>query len=153
MPLKLNTGISRKVGQPNYGSVQASCFLEVELTSDVLQDYEKFRAQVRNAFGACEQAVEEQLATEPSPAASSSNGHSQNGQSSNGSGNGHVGNVRQATQSQVRAIKAIAGKQRIDVTSFLLNRHGCNSAETLTLKQASEVIDELKSQSGNGVAR
>ena len=33
MPLKLNVGVSRKVGLPDYGSVGASCNVEVELDS------------------------------------------------------------------------------------------------------------------------
>ena len=154
MPLKLNTGIARKVGQPNFGSIQASCFLEIELTSDVIHDYDRFQQQVRQAFHACEQAVEEQLADSQQPVEHSTNGHNSNRHNGNGNGSDSNGSVRGATQSQIRAINAIAGKQRIDITSFLLNRHGCKAVDSLTIKQASDVIDQLKSsQNGNGVGR
>ena len=36
MPMKLNVGVSRKVGLPDYGSVGASCNLELELDSGML---------------------------------------------------------------------------------------------------------------------
>ena len=36
MPLKLNVGVSRKVGLPDYGSVGASCNLELELDASMI---------------------------------------------------------------------------------------------------------------------
>ena len=36
MPMKLNVGVSRKVGLPDYGSVGASCNLELELDAGLL---------------------------------------------------------------------------------------------------------------------
>ena len=37
MPMKLNVGVSRKVGLPDYGSVGASCNLELELESGLIE--------------------------------------------------------------------------------------------------------------------
>jgi hypothetical protein len=63
MPLKLNVGLSKKIGQPNYGSVGASCHLELELESSLLQrDADAFQQRVRQAFSACRQAVDAELA-------------------------------------------------------------------------------------------
>ena len=62
MPLKLTVGLSKKVGLPNYGSLGASCGLEVELPDQVLNaDPEAFERQVRDAFAACARAVQEEL--------------------------------------------------------------------------------------------
>lgn len=51
MPLKLNVGLSKKVGLPDYGSLGASCHVEVELESSlVLQDVDAFHQHVRRAY-------------------------------------------------------------------------------------------------------
>lgn len=62
MPLKLTVGLSKKVGLPNYGSLGATCGLEMELASSAQHDDpEGFERQVRDAFAACAQAVQEEL--------------------------------------------------------------------------------------------
>ena len=66
MPLKLNVGVSRKLGLPEYSSVGASCQIEVELDSSLLQfDLDGFHAEVRGAFIAAQQAVNDQLVRSP----------------------------------------------------------------------------------------
>ena len=62
MPLKLNVGLARKVGQPNYGSLSASCHLELELDARLLViDRDHFQDQLREAFVECSQAVHDEL--------------------------------------------------------------------------------------------
>jgi hypothetical protein len=63
LPLKLNVGLSKKVGLPRYGSLGAACHVEIELAGDVLMnDPLAFQRHVRNAYTACRQAVELELA-------------------------------------------------------------------------------------------
>jgi hypothetical protein len=58
MPLKLNVGLSKKVGLPDYGSLGASCHVEVELEGSLIHhDLESFQRHVKNAYVACHQAV------------------------------------------------------------------------------------------------
>ena len=43
MPLRLNVGVSKKLGLPGYSSIGASCNLEVELENGLLLDPAGFR--------------------------------------------------------------------------------------------------------------
>ena len=53
----------RKVGMPDYGSVGASCNLELELDSGLLEkDLDGFHARVREVYVAAHQAVHDELA-------------------------------------------------------------------------------------------
>src|ERR1700729_1959892 len=67
--LKLNVGVIRKVGQPDFGSVGASCNLEMELDAGLLErDLDGFQGRIRGAYVAAHQAVHDELAR-PQPAA------------------------------------------------------------------------------------
>lgn len=152
MPLTLNVGFNQKLGQPDYGSVGASCHVECELDSHLLfHDPAAFQKQVHDIYQACTQAVHDELSRHQ-PAANG-NGHSthSNGQAAtngNSNSNGHSRSQssgrRQATQSQVKAINSIAQRQRVDLLGLLLNRFGQNRPEDLSLAEASKLIDELK---------
>jgi hypothetical protein len=163
MPLKLNVGLSKKVGLPDYGSLGASCNVEVELDAHLLvRDPSAFQKQVRQAFEACSQAVQEELARQapangqaagPAPAGNNQthdqpNGHT-NGRAENGRRRNDRtrSNGRQATASQVRAIYGIAHGQKLDLTQELKNRFGVDRPDDLSLQDASQFIDDLRAMS------
>jgi hypothetical protein len=77
MPLKLNVGVSRKIGLPDYGSIGASCNVELE-NGLPDEDLEGFHARVKWSYVAAHRAVVDELArrqavTDNGPDAS--NGH------------------------------------------------------------------------------
>ena len=89
MPLKLNVGLSRKLGLPQYSSVGAQCHLEVELPGSLLEDdLDALHRHIRGVYTACRQAVQDELARYQAPAGgngSPGNGSRENGARGNGS--------------------------------------------------------------------
>ena len=150
MPLKVSVGLSKKIGLPDYGSLGASCHVEVELDQSLLaSDLDGFHSKVKQAFVACRQAVQDELSRhqDAQPAAGQHNG--------NGHTNGQRRTqVRKATSSQVRALEAISHKLQLDLAKWLQQRYGLRLASDLTITQASESIDALKAApKPNGTTR
>ena len=106
MPVKLNIGLSRKVGEPHYGSRGASINLEVELDSGLLQDAAQLRERVQELYQLARQSVDEELhrpaEMEVSPHSDERpvnriSGHANNGHKLNSPGpNGEAQNGRPA---------------------------------------------------------
>ena len=167
MSVKLNIGLSRKVGESNYGSRGASINLEVELDNGVLNDPDQLRERVHDLYVLARQSVDEEL-QRPADADPSeflyantnghpksngvanghghANGHASNGHSSNGK-NGRV-EVARATQSQIRAIFAISKRQGLDPHAIISERFRVHRMEDLTIREASALIDDLKNGTG-----
>jgi hypothetical protein len=158
--MKLNVGVSRKVGLPDYSSVGASCNLELEIDSGLIdRDLEAFHARVRDTYVAAHQAVHDELARLQAPGEPRTEAPDA-GSSSRPGGNGHGSDKRSnhpsrfqeapsrgrkpATPSQVKAIMAIARRQNADLVGMLRQEFEATDPEELTLKQASELIDLLK---------
>ena len=157
MPMKLNVGLCKKKGQPDFGSLGASCSVEVELDSFLLRhDLAAFHEHVKNAYAACSQAVNDELTrqlgqtgetcqTPPAPAAPNPARSTANPSiaSANGNGNGNHG----ASQKQLDYLQQLArqvkglGVRRLDELAqrmFSKPLAGVNSLE------ASSLIDTLK---------
>ena len=160
MPMKLNVGLSRKVGEPNYGSRGASVNLELELDNSLVEQPKRLRERIRQLYQLAKASVDEELNASgglPSngqhPTSDNHNGHGidryrMNGNgSNNGANNGHTSNghgPRQATSSQVKAIHAIASRNRIDVGRLVQDRFNVQRPDDLSISDASTLIDELK---------
>jgi hypothetical protein len=148
MPTTVSTGLSKKIGLPDYGSLGASCNVTFEIGHDLLDnDLAGFHEKVKRAFVACKQAVQDELYREQQAnAAANGNASASNG-NGHSSGNGHAARRsggRRATTSQARALRSIADRQDIDLSTELQNRFGVNEPEELSIVEASQTIDALK---------
>lgn len=143
--LKLNVGLTKKVGEANYGSRGASVNLELELDSSLAGDADKLKDRIRQLFTMARASVEEELSAS---GGQGSTGKAENGHhaESNGATNGcrKRDNTRAATASQVRALNAIADRLRIDLLDKLHIAYGTRDPAELSITEASQLIDELK---------
>ena len=170
MSVKVNVGLAKKIGQPDYGSLGATCNVEFDLDGGFDNgSTSQFQDAVRRAYIACRQAVEAELGcagNEPESTSGSNriggqhtspgpqNGHGHG----NGNGNGHAAGhsngatrsgTRMATSSQVRAIHAIANRNCVDLPGLLSSRYATARPEDLSISDASLLIDEMKGANGS----
>ena len=138
--IKLNCGVSRKVGEPNYGSRGASVNVELELESSAAQDTNLLHQKIRGLFALAKTAVDEELGR-----SSAGTGTAATGQR-NGPGNG---DGRPATDAQIRAIRAICDQKGLDPEAQATERFNRGLGE-LSLPEASRLIDHLKGLSPDG---
>jgi hypothetical protein len=158
MPLKLNIGLSRKVGEANYGSRGASVNVELEVESNLIDEPARFHERVRRGFNLVRTALAEELNgsmstdSHSAPFSPQQNGNGSGNGTRNGNGNGQPNNDRNrpATQSQVKALHAIARNRRVDLTQFLNERFRIQRPEDLSLREASQAIDALKADGQEG---
>jgi hypothetical protein len=159
--LKLNVGLTQKVGQANYGSRGTSGNLELELDSKLVGDAERLKDRIRQLFQLAQTSVAEQLgdaeAITVRPVATDHGADRENGQANhhgndNSRDNGLSSNKghhrpretgHPATASQARAIYAIANRQGIELADKLRANFGVDSPEQLTIREASRLIDDL----------
>ncbi len=136
MPLTLNVGLSRKVGEANYGSRGGNVNLELEVESALVAEPAKLKERIRTLFTLIRAALAEELSgshplthgARPPPEA-----------------NGRPPSPpRPATPAQVSAIYAIARRTNVDLGELLQGRFQVPRPEDLSVPEASQVIDHLK---------
>ena len=147
--LKLNVGISKKIGLPDYGSLGTTCNVEVEVDGRLIfDDLEAFHQKVRQAYVACAQAVNDELARQqgsatpaatPSgpatPATTNGNGH-RNGTNGGGASQKQLNYTNQLA-SQIQGL----GARRLEA---LANKMFHKPIAGLSSLDASGLIDTLK---------
>ena len=136
MPLKLSIASSRKIGEPNYGSRGATVGLEMEVDSSLVDNPRQLHERIRRLFRLAKQSVDLELG-------SPTLGRQQLDEPAS--------IIRPATDRQIRAIQAIAGRRNLDLTEELRGRFGIERPEDLSLNEASQLIDAIK-PSVNGAA-
>jgi len=135
MPVTLNVGYSRKIGEPNYGSRGASVSLQVEKELS-LEDPDLVREQIGELFRLARAAVEAELSREDA------------GPAVQRPANGHLPPRPLITSSQLRAIRSLSQRKQVDLKAVLQSQCGASSLEQLTRQQASRLISELNSRPG-----
>jgi len=125
--IKLNTGASRKVGQPNYGSRGASVNVELELESAATQDADVLQDRIRRLFAIARNAVDAELGLTGEAEDTAA------GQQPAANGNGT--SVRTASEAQKRAINAICTRLGLDPHAESHHRLG-RAIQELTLPEA-----------------
>ena len=152
MPMKLHVGLARKVGLPEYSSISASCSVEVELNGSlVFDDLDGFQRRVRQAYVACQQGVDDELARQQQREARAAPAQSDqthgkanttaggNGSQSNGNGasNGH-----RASQKQIAFIRQLSGQ---------ISGLGVRRLDTLAGKMFSKPMADLSGLDASGL--
>src|SRR6476659_2972946 len=130
MPLKLSIASSRKVGEPSFGSRGATVGLEMEVDSSLVDHPRQLHEKIRRLFRLAKQSVDLELGSQPPARA-------------------HLDDseiiCRSATDRQIRAIQAIARRKNLDLTEVLRGRFGIERPADLSVDEASQLIDAIKS--------
>jgi hypothetical protein len=154
MPLKLNVGISKKIGLPDYGSLGTTCNVEVEVDGRLIfDDLDGFHQKVRQAYVACAQAVNDELARHlgsgaqtmnhtPATASPDGSGPATSGAATNGNGHRNGTNGGGASQKQLNYANQLAGQ---------INGLGARRLEALANKMFGKPIAGLSSLDASGL--
>jgi hypothetical protein len=144
--VKLNIGVSRKLGQPNYGSRQASIGLEVEIDSGLLATPEELQEKVRLLYRFADQAVEDELNYQTGSLLNEVAAPTAVATSQEESGDeSPIQQVRGLTDNQLRAIYGLARRLQLSPLRLVRERFRLEHVEDLDIRQASQLIEELKS--------
>lgn len=136
---KVTVGLQQKVGQPNFGSIGASCVVEVHLVDHEANDAGAIEQRIRQAFARCRRSIDDELHSLTTVTGTAvATVHAS--QASPSATRGH----RPATDKQIRAIQTIASKQGIMLASELEARFQVSTPDQLSIGQASTMIDALK---------
>jgi hypothetical protein len=130
MPLTINIGISRKIGQSNFGSRGASVGLQIEADSRSIDQPERLRESIDQLFELANQSIDDELQKlRPIPTIDALLLHES----------------RQITAKQYRALMVLTSQLDVDLSTACQNRFQCEAAASLTREQASILISELQS--------
>ena len=179
MPLRLNVGLTKKIGLPAYGSIGATCHVELELEHNLLHDPDNFQRHVRHAYAVCSQAIADELSrqtasqsatpeTHAAPPVTSSSAPTSspaapvsiprvhgngNGNGSNGNGSSN-GNGHQASAKQLEYVSQLARQIKglgVRRLEAMTGRMFNKPLVSLTSLEASSLIDTLKSAKSGDV--
>jgi len=171
MTIKINVGVNKKIGLPDYGSAGSHCVIELEADNSVLDNAEQFLQRVKDAYEMARASVEEELAHHR-PANTGRSGGTQSGTQSqrepeqqqrqeyrqeyrndnrndNSSDNRYIASPKQQ-QFIASLVKAVKGLDWRKLDKYCETKFG-RAVSQLSSKEASQLIDDLQAaKSGRG---
>jgi hypothetical protein len=151
--IKLHVSACKKITDGNYGSRGGSVGIEVEVDSSLVGESAKLRDHIRKLFDIANASLSEELQANNEPACVDDSHQQRDKVSFNGNDNGagnavSVPTVRFATEKQIICIQGLARKHGIPVPE-LLKQAGVRVFNDMSVRQASQMIESLKSNSAN----
>jgi hypothetical protein len=144
MSMKITIGLGKVACTSQGEQISATCGMEIELDAAAGEvNRDEIQRRMARGYATCWQAIVEELqkrlATVPT-----SEPTSQIVGGSNGSASNRPNRNRLATPAQVKAIHGIARRKKLNVPSLLRERYSIGRPEELSVREASELIDNLK---------
>jgi hypothetical protein len=159
MAIRVNLGVSKKIGLPNYGSAGGHCNIEIEADNTVLEKPEEFQRRVQNAYELARQSVEDELAhhrsgtnaTQSNEAPQQQQQQQQQEYRNNSSGNSGSGFAASPKQQQFIAslVKGVKGLDWNRLDRYCATKFG-KTCSQLSSKEASALIEDLKNAKSGG---
>jgi len=153
MAIRINVGVNKKIGLPDYGSAGGHCNIEIEADNSILENTDQFLQRVKDAYEVARQSVEEELSHHrPSNAHTDRTGSyqqrdepAQQRQENRSNSNGN--NRFVVSEKQLTFIwqlcKGIKGLDKRSLEKYCDSKFGKASSQ-LSTKEASVLIDDLK---------
>ena len=132
MPLKINVGLSRKLGEPNYSSRGGSVHFEAEVEGTLVREPEELRKRIRYLFRLAEEALAEQLTA----ATTNVDVALTKGQLER----------RSVTERQLGLIERLAAQSEISIEALLADVFDTDACEHLSVGEASRLIDIFQAE-------
>jgi hypothetical protein len=157
MAMKVNVGLNKKLGLANFGSVGATCNLELEMDQSLLQsDPEGFQQRIRRVYAIATQAVNDELVRQagaqsagaaagntPAEPTNSASGPTASGSGNRPTGNGQRnGNGHSASEKQLTYARQLAGQ---------IKGLGVRKLETLASKMFGKPLAAMSSMDASGL--
>ncbi len=128
----MSTVLTVCLAKQEAGKVESSCQLQIGIDD---ADAAELKTKLRQMLSVCEDTLEARLSDQTQHASLDPSSHS---------------TPRVATEKQVKAIQVMAKRQGIALSPLLLDRYGAHCVTALTVRQASQLIDELKQEAPVG---
>ncbi len=141
--LKLNVGLNRKVGEPNYGSRGGSVHMEVELDNSLMQEPERLRETVSRLFAMVRQSLEQELVADSDSNRSALEGGPNVRVEKQTLQEAITAQAKLLTGKQLSFLQNLARTQRRDLQKECMNEFE-TYPERLTSKQASQLIERWR---------